>query len=178
MGKQTLTPICRGVLKKCILVCNIFVFMSVHCIFIYLTYVNFVLLSNIVYAFHFLLAICHLHFSNYLHLLGLFAAAPFTCLRVSYLVFYFSFSWMRLSVDCLCPSDDVQRFISNFQRFQCQSQTKNLMFPPMLKFVENILFSLRVLSSIGFKKSSREYNQQNTKTLRYRPNQVSFLLFS
>ena len=115
-----------------------------------------------------------------MHLLGLFAAAPFTCLRVSYLVFHFSFSWMRLSVDCLCPSDDVQRFISNFQRFQCQSQTKNLMFPPMLKFVENILFSLRVLSSIGFKKIFREYNQhkpnyQATITILSQSSKFSFI---
>ena len=126
----------------------------------------------------FLASNCHLHFCNYLHLLGLCAAAPFTCLRVSYFVFHFSFPGMRISVVCLYPSDDVQRFISEiFQRFQCQSRTKNLMFPPLLKFVENILFSLRVLSSIGFKKSFREYNQQARRS-RFRHNQVSFLLFS
>ena len=72
----------------------------------------------------FLASNCHLHFCNYLHLLGLCAAAPFTCLRVSYFVFHFSFPGMRISVVCLYPSDDVQRFISEiFQRFQCQSLT-------------------------------------------------------
>ena len=51
MGKQTLTPICRGVLKNFVSLVPYFVFMSVHCISICLTYVNFVLLSNIVTYF-------------------------------------------------------------------------------------------------------------------------------
>ena len=51
MGKQTLTPICRGVLKIFVSLVPYFVFVSVHCISICLTYVNFVLLSNIVTYF-------------------------------------------------------------------------------------------------------------------------------
>ena len=107
----------------CFHVCPICVILF-HCIFICLIYVNLVLLSNVCLRISFSASNYHLHFCNYLHLLGLCAAAPFTCLRVSYFVFHFSFPWMRISVVCLYPSDDVQRFISEiFQRFQCQSLT-------------------------------------------------------
>ena len=101
--------------------------------------------------------------------------AIYVCLRVSY-SFLFSFFCLSFSVDCLCPCDDVQRF-QQLSKIFVSIKPKILMFSPMLRFVKNVLFYLRVLSSIGFKKSFREYNQQARRS-RFHHDQVSFLLFS
>ena len=124
MGKQTLTPICRGVLKKYVSLVQHFCFHVCPLYFHLFNLCKFCPVVQYCLRISFLASNCHLHFCNYLHLLGLCAAAPFTCLRVSYFVFHFSFPGMRISVVCLYPSDDVQRFISDiFKRCQCQSLT-------------------------------------------------------